>query len=124
VPQLPLVLAALPEALQRSLDDSFQLQVRYHRPRHEVTIRVTIRADALPSLIQLVKEAAGQPGIPTGNGEPDDVRSHVLGAPGSVPRQDSNLRTRLRRPHPYVALTCINTLLRRFMGRARGAEKK
>ena len=57
-------MAALPEALQRSLYDAFQLQVRYHRPRHEVTIRVTIRADALPSLTQLVKEAAGQPGIP------------------------------------------------------------
>jgi len=40
VPQLPLALGALPEALQRSLYDAFQLQVRYHRPRHEVTIRV------------------------------------------------------------------------------------
>jgi hypothetical protein len=36
-----------PEHLQRSLYDAFQLQVRYHRPRHEVTIRVTIRADGL-----------------------------------------------------------------------------
>ena len=61
-----------------------QLQVRYHRPRHEVTIRVTIRAGALPTLTQLVKEAAGQPGIPAGNGEPDDARSHVLGAPGRI----------------------------------------
>ena len=84
VPQLPLALGVLPEALQRSLYDAFQLQVRYHRPRHEVTIRVTIRADALPSLTQLVKEAAGQPCIPAGNGEPDDVRSHVLSAPGRI----------------------------------------
>ena len=53
------MLGALPEALQRSLYSAFQLQVRYHRPRHEVTIRVTIRADALPTLTQIVKEAAG-----------------------------------------------------------------
>ena len=52
-PQLPLALAALPEALQRSLYDAFQLQVCYYRPRHEVTIRVTIRADALPGLAWL-----------------------------------------------------------------------
>jgi hypothetical protein len=72
------------EVLQRSLYDAFHLQVRYHRPRHEVIIRVTIRADALPSLTQLMKEAAGQPGIPTGNGKPDDARSHVSGAPGRI----------------------------------------
>ena len=82
VPQLSLVLGALSEALQRSLYDAFQLQVRYHRPRHEVTIRVTIRADALPGLTQLMKEVAGQPGSPAGN----DGRSHVLSAPGRAPR--------------------------------------
>ena len=32
------MLGALPEAPQRSLYDAFELQVRYHRPRHEVTI--------------------------------------------------------------------------------------
>jgi site-specific DNA recombinase len=47
LPQLPLRLAGLPEHLQRGLYDAFQLQVRYHRPRHEVAIRVTIRADGL-----------------------------------------------------------------------------
>ena len=45
--QLPLRLAGLPEHLQRGLYDAFQLQVRYHRPRHEVTIRVSIRAEGL-----------------------------------------------------------------------------
>src|SRR5262249_47799557 len=39
LPQLPLRLAGLPEHLQRGLYDAFQLQIRYHRPRHEVTIR-------------------------------------------------------------------------------------
>jgi site-specific DNA recombinase len=34
LPQLPLRLAGLPEHLQRGLYDAFQLQVRYHRPRH------------------------------------------------------------------------------------------
>ena len=44
-----------------------------------------IRADALPGLARLVKEAAGQPGITTGNGEPNDARFHVLSAPGMTP---------------------------------------
>ena len=95
-PQLPLVFGPARSA-PASLYDAFQLQVRYHRPRHEVTIRVTIRADALPSLTQLVKEAAGQPGIPAGNGEP---RRRSFPCSGR-PRQDSNLRTRLRRPMLY-----------------------
>jgi hypothetical protein len=47
LPQLPLRLSGLSEHLKRGLYDGFQLQVRYHRPRHEVTIRVTIRADSL-----------------------------------------------------------------------------
>ena len=64
-----------------SRPDGRQVGRRYHRPCHEVTIRVTIRVDALPSLTQLVKEAAS----PAANGEPGDVRSHVLGAPGKAP---------------------------------------
>jgi hypothetical protein len=45
--------------------------------------------------------------------------------PGGVqqgrPRQDSNLRTRLRRPHPRAALTCMDPLSGRPVGRAWGA---
>ena len=76
------------------LYDAFQLQVRYYRPRHEVTIRVTIRAGALPSLTLLVNEAAGQSRSP--NWKRRNRTTHV---PCSRrPRQDSNLRTQLRRP--------------------------
>jgi site-specific DNA recombinase len=84
VPQLPLALGALPEGLQRSLYEVFRLQVCYHRPRHEVTIRVTIRAEALPSLTQLVREAADHSGTPSIVGNPGEIGSHVLGAPGRI----------------------------------------
>ena len=40
------------------------------------------------------------------------------------PRQDSNLRTRLRRPHPRATLTCMNAPTCRSVGRAWGAEKQ
>ncbi len=106
------MLGALPEALQRSLYSAFQLQVRYHRPRHEVTIRVTIRADALPTLTQIVKEAAGTTDTQVNAAKPAAIGSHVLGRP----RQDSNLRTRLRRPHPRAALTCMDPLSEKPVG--------
>jgi hypothetical protein len=38
------------------------------------------------------------------------------------PRQDSNLRTRLRRPHPRTMLTCTNAPSCRSVGRAWGVE--
>ena len=84
VPQLPFALGVLPEAGQRSLYDAFQLQVRYHRPRNEVTIRVTIRADALPSLTQIVKEAAGNTDTQVTADNPAAIGSHVLSAPGRI----------------------------------------
>jgi site-specific DNA recombinase len=52
--QLPLRLAGLPEHLQRDLYNAFQLQVRYHRPRYEVTIRVTIRAEGLDHVVAAI----------------------------------------------------------------------
>ncbi len=36
------------------------------------------------------------------------------------PQQDSNLRTRLRRPLPYRPLTCRNTHTEGFLGAHRG----
>jgi site-specific DNA recombinase len=45
LPQLPLQFTDIPEPLQRTLYEAFQIQVRYHRPRHEVTIRASIRAE-------------------------------------------------------------------------------
>ncbi len=55
-----------------------------------------IRADALPSLTQLVKEAADKPDT-QGTAKPADDWFPCSGRP----RQDSNLRTRLRRPMLY-----------------------
>jgi hypothetical protein len=77
LPQIPLLLADLPEPLQRSLYDAFQLQVRYRRPRHEVTIRATIRAETLDSISQAVSQI-------TKNEKKPGNRSHVLGAPSRI----------------------------------------
>ncbi len=80
LPQLPLRLAGLPEHLQRSLYDAFQLQVRYHRPRHEVTIRVTIRADSLNHINGTVNAIR-----PQGESEKKtETRSHVVSAPSRI----------------------------------------
>jgi hypothetical protein len=62
------------------LYDAFQLQVRYHRPRHEVTIRVTIRADSLNHIngtVDAIKPPRAEKKTETG--------SHVLSAPSSAP---------------------------------------
>jgi hypothetical protein len=53
-----------------------------------VTIRVTIRADALPSLTQIVKEAAGNTDTQVTADNAAAIGSHVLSAPGSVQPQD------------------------------------
>jgi hypothetical protein len=80
LPQLPLRLAGLPDHLQRSLYDAFQLQVRYHRPRHEVTIRVTIRADSLNHINGTVNAIR-----PQGEMEKKtETRSHVVSAPSRI----------------------------------------
>ena len=42
--------------------DAFQLQVRYHRPRHEVTIRVTICADGVDHISGTVAAVTSQQG--------------------------------------------------------------
>jgi hypothetical protein len=79
LPQLPLRLCGLPEHVQR-LYDAFQLQVRYHRPRHEVTIRVTIRADSLNHINGTVNAIK-----PQGEREKKtETRSHVVGAPSRI----------------------------------------
>ena len=38
----------------------------------------------------------------------DPLVGWLLAGEDERPRQDSNLRTRLRRPHPGTTLTCIN----------------
>jgi site-specific DNA recombinase len=80
LPQLPLRLAGLPEHLQRSLYDAFQLQVRYHRHRHEVTIRVTIRADSLNHINGTVNAIKPQRAAE----KKTETGSHVLSAPSRI----------------------------------------
>jgi site-specific DNA recombinase len=80
LPQLPLRLAGLPEHLRRSLYDAFQLQVRYHRPRHEVTIRVTIRADSLNHINGTVNAFKPQRAAE----KKTETGSHVLSAPSRI----------------------------------------
>jgi hypothetical protein len=50
LPQVAFDLGALPEAHQRRLFDAFQLELRYNRIRHELTIRVTVRGDMIHQL--------------------------------------------------------------------------
>jgi hypothetical protein len=56
LPVLPVDLARVPEELQRRLYDAFQLQITYHRPQRELTLRVTIAADAVNTLVSLSDE--------------------------------------------------------------------
>jgi site-specific DNA recombinase len=98
IPRLPAVLGELPEEMERRLYDAFQLQVRYDRSRHEVTVRVTVRADTVKMLIKAT-EGIVERGSGTSMGHD---RNHGRSFPSSeCPRQDSNLRTRFRRPVLY-----------------------
>jgi site-specific DNA recombinase len=81
LPQLSLRLAGLPEQhLQRSLYDACQLQVRYHRRRHEVTIRVTMRADSLNHIKGTVNAIKSQGAAE----KKTETGSHVLSAPSRI----------------------------------------
>jgi hypothetical protein len=101
VDQLPVVklnVLDLPEEEQRQLFDAFQLQIRYDRHRHRVTLRVAIRADMIDSIGDTAVELAGPGNIvprqrrstQTDNGADTDasapqIRSHVRRAPGGSP---------------------------------------
>jgi hypothetical protein len=54
----------LPEDTQRRLYDAFHLEVRYHGPRNEAILRITIDAETAPALAQAVNTAlnAATPG--------------------------------------------------------------
>jgi site-specific DNA recombinase len=63
--QLPLLTTSLgtaPGDLQRNLYDAYRLQVQYNRHRHEATLRVTITADALPTLTDTAHAIQTPPG--------------------------------------------------------------
>ena len=50
-------LTQLPHAVQRQLHDAFHLQLRYNRPQHRVTIRVTVSAATVHTLADSVTAA-------------------------------------------------------------------
>ncbi|WP_412521346.1 hypothetical protein [Actinomadura madurae] len=114
IPHLPLNLSELSEDLERRLFDAFQLQIRYNRTRHEATFRVTVRADTVKMLIRATESVTERgPDM-----QRDDDQQASRSFPSSrCPLQDSNLRTRLRRPPPIGASTCTNTLRETTIGR-------
>ena len=94
IPQLQADLTELPDGLERKLYDAFHLKVRYNRTRHEATIQVTIREDTITTLTKATQTSQG-----TGEGGSAE-HNHLFPCSGR-PLQDSNLRTRLRRPVLY-----------------------
>ena len=84
-------LAALPEAHLRRLFDAFQLELRYHRRRHELTIRATVRADMVEPLRAAVRQTTGSHEMTTKTQKarqpPGQTVSHALGAPGMSPSE-------------------------------------
>jgi hypothetical protein len=82
VEELPTVqfdLLQLPEEHQRRLFDAFQLELRYNRHLHQLTLRVTVRADTIDALRQAVDETvptqAGHPPIPAQRDRGADARA-------------------------------------------------
>jgi hypothetical protein len=93
LPQGAIDLTLLSEEEQRELFDAFHLQLRYDRPKHQVTLRVTIYAEAVGALTDKIRsleiresgetvhcdETAGVANAPV-----TTARSHVVGAPGRI----------------------------------------
>jgi hypothetical protein len=84
----------LSEEEQRALYDAFHLQVRYDRAKHQVTLHVTIYAEAVAVRTKKISDSRD---------ETTAARSHVVSAPGGpgasgVSRrhdcQDARLRDR------------------------------
>jgi site-specific DNA recombinase len=96
IPHLAYGPIELPEELERRLYDAFHLKIRYNRARHEATIQVAVREDTITTLTAVTQSIQGHD-TPA---EPGQDRNQAF--PCSVrPLQDSNLRTRLRRPLLY-----------------------
>jgi site-specific DNA recombinase len=97
LPRLDIRVENHPEAIQRQLYDAFGLEVRYSRPREEISIRVLINRDTLDGMGETIAalktgtddtekkgECAGP--LPAPSHQRRYERSHVLGAPGGGPR--------------------------------------
>ncbi|MFJ6589573.1 recombinase family protein [Streptomyces violaceusniger] len=99
LPRLDIDLALVPEEIQRRLYDAFGLEVRYSRPREEVTLRVTVPGHLLDGLVAVTRELDPwnkKSGARTEVLAPDHdtrggqtrhnhrVHSHPLSAPGRI----------------------------------------
>ncbi|MFV5995160.1 hypothetical protein ACNPQM_22585 [Streptomyces sp. NPDC056231] len=56
LPHLDVDLALVPEEIQRRLHSAFGLEVRYSRPREELTLRVTIPGCLVDGLVSVTRE--------------------------------------------------------------------
>lgn len=99
LPCLDIDLALVPEEIQRRLYDAFGLEVRYSRPREEVTLRVTVPGHLLDGLVAVTRELDPwnkKSGAHTEVLAPDHdtqsgqtrhnrrIHSHPLSAPGRI----------------------------------------
>lgn len=126
LPHLNVNLTHVPEEVQRRLYAAFSLEVRYSRPRKELALRVTIPGHMIDGLVAVTRELDPwhkKSGARTEVRTPDLDTCHMrTGQKNPIPfpsfkcpRQDSNLRTRLRRPMLYplsyggVSLCCSAT---------------
>ncbi len=99
LPLLDVDLSRVPEEIQRRLYRAFGLEVRYSRPREEVTLRVTIPAHMVDALVAITREVDQwnkKSGTSTEVLMPDcgtreertgqnrQIRSHLSSAPGRI----------------------------------------
>ena len=91
LPQEAIDPTLLSEEEQRDLYDAFHLQVRYDRPKHQVTLRVTIYAEAVGVLSDKIhsltngewpKRVDGDETAVVADAAITSARSLVVGAPG------------------------------------------
>ena len=78
-------LAGTPEDHRRPLFDAFRLQVRYSRPGHHATVRVTISEDTIGQLHATTARLVDDTAPPATLAAPMPSLPHVVGAPGGAP---------------------------------------
>ena len=105
LPTGPLDLDRLPDDLTRALFEALRLQIHYDRATNQATCRITLTADT----IHAATAASGAIVIPLPHQQRKDNPDMQQEKPAQLlpfpslwcPRQDSNLRTRLRRAVLY-----------------------
>jgi hypothetical protein len=84
LPQAAIDPTLLPKAEQRELYDAFHPQVRYDRTKHQVTLRVTIHAEAVGTLTNKIRSLGSHESVTSIHDDAPvtPARSHVVSAPG------------------------------------------